>query len=89
MSFGLEAGIFVAYAAGLFLIYVLGKLLIVPLKWVGRLLINSIIGGIVIFFINLIGGYWGIFLPLNVLTAVITGLLGVPGVVCLLIFFNL
>ncbi len=89
MSFGLEAGIFVAYAAGLFLIYVLGKLLIVPLKWAGRLLINSILGGLAVIVINLIGGYWGIFLPLNLLTAVITGLLGIPGAICLLLFFNL
>lgn len=89
MSFGLEAAIFLAYAAGLFLIYLLGKLLIVPLKWVGRLVLSSLIGGVVLMAANLIGGYWGIFVPLNLLTAAITGLLGLPGAVCLLLFFNL
>lgn len=89
MSFGLEAGIFVAYAAGLFLIYLTGRFLIVPLKWVGRLLLSSVIGGVVIMAANLIGGYWGIFVPLNLLTAAITGILGVPGAICLLLFFNL
>lgn len=89
MSFGLEAGIFVTYAAGLFLIYLTGRFLIVPLKWVGRLLLSSVIGGVVIMAANLIGGYWGIFVPLNLLTAAITGILGVPGAICLLLFFNL
>ncbi len=89
MSFTLEAGIFLAYAAGLFFIYLLGKFLIVPLKWVGRLILNSIIGGIFILAVNLLGGHWGIFVPLNPLTAVITGLLGIPGAVLLLLFFNL
>ncbi len=78
-----------AYAAGLFLIYLLGKFLIVPLKWVGRLILSSIIGGVFILALNLVGGHWGIFLPLNLLTAAITGLLGIPGVVLLLLFFNL
>lgn len=89
MSFGLEAGIFAAYAACLFLIYILGKLLIVPLKWAVKMLISSLIGGVLIILINILGGNWGIFVPLNPLSAVITGLLGLPGVVGLLLFFNL
>ncbi|MCQ4635489.1 pro-sigmaK processing inhibitor BofA family protein [Anaerovorax odorimutans] len=89
MSFGLEAGIFVAYAAGLFLIYILGKLLIVPLKWAGRMLISSMIGAVLIILINILGGKWGLFVPLNPLSAVIIGILGVPGAIGLLLFFNL
>lgn len=89
MSFGLEVGIFAAYAAGLFLVYLLGKLLIVPLKWAGHLVLNSLIGGALILLMNVVGGNWGVFLPLNPLTAVIAGVLGIPGVLCLLLFFNL
>ena len=89
MSFGLEVGIFLAYAAGLFLIYILGRFLIIPLKWAGRLLLSSLIGGVVIIAVNLVGGLWGIFVPLNLLTAAIVGILGLPGAVCLLLFFNL
>lgn len=89
MSFGLEAGIFLAYAAGLFVIYIMGKLLIVPIKWTMRLIISSIIGGIIILLVNLMGDQIGIYLPLNILTAVIVGVLGVPGSIGLLLFFNL
>lgn len=88
MSFGLEVAIFMAYAAGLFLIYILGKLLIVPLKWTGKMLLNSLLGGVLIILLNAVGGNFGIFLPLNILTAVITGILGLPGVIGLLLFFN-
>ena len=61
MSFGLEVGIFAAYAAGLFLIYILGKLLIVPLKWAGRLALNSLIGGALILLINAVEEIGGFF----------------------------
>ncbi|MEG0829667.1 MAG: pro-sigmaK processing inhibitor BofA family protein [Anaerovoracaceae bacterium] len=89
MSFTLEAGIFVAYAAGLFLIYLLGKLLIVPLKVVGKLLLSSLIGGVAIFILNSFGATIGIFLPLNWITAIVVGALGIPGAAGLLLFFNL
>lgn len=89
MSFGLEVGIFIAYAAGLFLIYLMGRFLLVPLKWAGRLVLSGLIGGVFIVLVNVIGGNWGIFVPLNILTAAITGVLGLPGAICLLLFFNL
>ncbi len=89
MSFGLEAAIFMAYAAGLFLVYILGKLLIVPLKWTGKMLLSSLLGGVLIILLNAVGGNFGVFLPLNILTAAITGILGLPGAVGLLLFFNL
>lgn len=88
MSFGLEVAIFMAYAAGLFLIYILGRLLVVPVKWTGKMLLNSLLGGVMIVLLNVAGGTFGIFLPLNILTAVIAGVLGLPGIVGLLLFFN-
>lgn len=87
MSMGMEVGIFLAYALGMLLVYFAGRFLLVPLKWMGRLLINSLAGGVIIFLLNLLGGSLGLFLPLNFLTAVIVGMLGVPGVIMLIIFF--
>lgn len=89
MSFGLEAGIFLAYAAGLFLIYVLGKLLIVPAKWLGKLLLSSLAGGLFIFLLNFLKVGSDALIPLNPLTALITGALGIPGILCLLALFNI
>ena len=88
MDFGLEAGIFLAYAAGLFLIYIFGRLLIVPVKMLLKLLASSVAGGIILLLINASGGVIGIMVPVNIATAAVTGVLGVPGVLALLIYFN-
>lgn len=89
MDFGMEASIFLAYTAGMLAIYFLGRFLIVPLKILVKLMINSIIGGIIMLIINFIGGGLGVFLPINIITALISGALGVPGILGLLIYFNL
>ena len=88
MDFGLESGIFLAYAAGLFLIYIFGRLLIVPVKMLLKLLASSVAGGIILLLINAAGGVIGIMVPVNIATAAVTGVLGVPGVLALLIYFN-
>ena len=88
MDFGLEAGIFMSYAAGLFLIYIFGRLLIVPVKMLLKLLASSVAGGIILLLINAAGGVIGIMVPVNIATAAVTGVLGVPGVLALLIYFN-
>ena len=87
MSMGIEVGVFLAYAFGMLMIYVFGRFFLVPLKWIGLGIASSIIGGIVIMIMNSIGAAFGIFVPLNVVTAVITGVLGVPGLLMLILFF--
>lgn len=88
MDFGMEVGIFLAYAACLLTVFFFGKLLLVPLKLLLKLLISSLLGGVALLIINGIGSAWGIFLPVNVVTAVVTGLAGIPGVIMLLAGFH-
>lgn len=75
-----------AYLLGLILLYIVGMILVIPIRIVMKLLVNGIIGGIVLFIFNLIGGIFGASLVINPLNAIIVGFLGVPGVVLLLIF---
>lgn len=82
---GIGINIILAYAAGLVLLYLLGWVLLVPIKIVWRLLYNGIIGGIVLVILNFIGGYFGLHIPLNPISALVVGFLGVPGVVLLLL----
>lgn len=84
---GMEVGVFLAYASGMLLVYVMGKCLLVPLKWILCCIGSSLLGGAVIWVLNLVGSIWGIFIPLNVITALFTGVLGVPGLLLLLLFF--
>lgn len=50
----------------------------IPLKAVFKLIANSILGGILIFVINLIGGTFGFHIGLNVGTSILVGILGIP-----------
>ncbi|NLJ78799.1 MAG: pro-sigmaK processing inhibitor BofA [Tissierellia bacterium] len=74
-----------AFIFGLFLLYVVGMLLVIPIKLIIRLIINGVIGGIVLLLFNLVGGFIGLSLVINPLTAVITGFLGIPGIILLLL----
>ena len=85
---GLELSVFLTYAGALLLILLLGKIFLWPLKLVGKLLISSLVGGVLILVVNLIAGMFGLLLiPLNIITAVVVGVMGIPGVILLLILF--
>lgn len=88
MDFGMEAGIFLIYTACLMLIYFFGKWLLIPLKIILKVLVNSVLGGVALVILHLLCNNFEIFLPVNIITAVIAGLLGIPGVIGILIFFN-
>ena len=75
----------ITYLACICFLFIFGRVFIVPIKKVLKLVVNSIFGGIAIFFINLIGGIWGFHIGLNIFTSILVGLLGLPGVVCLVI----
>lgn len=71
------------YFACVIAIFIIGKILFVPLKMIFKLILNSILGGILIWLINLAGITWGLHLGINVITMLTVGLLGVPGAVLL------
>jgi inhibitor of the pro-sigma K processing machinery len=57
---------------------------LVPLKTIGKLILNALVGAIVLLLINFAGQGIGIYIAVNPLTALVTGFLGVPGVALLL-----
>lgn len=75
----------ITYLACICFLFIFGKVFIVPIKKILKLVINSILGGITIFLINLIGATFGFHIGLNIFTSILVGLLGLPGVVCLVI----
>jgi len=72
------------FALGLLALYALGWVLLVPLKWLMKLLVNGVLGGAALFAINLVGGVFGVTIPINPLSAIVAGFFGLPGVVLLL-----
>ena len=73
------------YLACICFIFIIGRIFIVPIKKILKLILNSILGGIIIYLINLIGANFGFHTGLNIVNSVIIGLLGLPGAVCLII----
>lgn len=47
------------YLAGICFLFIFGRIFIVPIKKVLKLVINSVLGGISIFLINLVGANFG------------------------------
>ncbi len=66
---------------GVGILFIVLKLLALPMKLIIKLVINGIVGGILIFVVNLIGANFGFMIDLNWITALIVGILGVPGVI--------
>lgn len=75
----------ITYLACICFLFLFGRIFIVPIKKILKLVLNSVIGGVVIFLINLVGANFGFHIGLNFFTSVLVGLLGLPGVVVLVI----
>ena len=77
--------IFVSCIIGIFII---GKMFIVPLKIIFKFILNSVLGAIIIWIINLIGAIWSFHIGINIYTVLTVGILGIPGAI-LLILINI
>ena len=64
------------------------KLLSVPFKWIWKLILNSIIGAIAIWVVNVLGGAigLGIHIDINIVTSIIVGIFGLIGVIFIIIY---
>ncbi len=71
----------IAYVVGLAVLYLIGWLLLVPLKFLSKLMLNALAGGVLLVIISMVGGLFQLTVTVNVFTALLAGFLGVPGVV--------
>lgn len=67
---------------GLALLFLIIKLL----KWPLKILINGILGIILLYISNIVGNYIGFVLPINAISALVAGFLGIPGIIFLILF---
>jgi len=77
--------IILAYVIGIIFLFILGRFLLIPLKVVMKLIYNAILGAVALMLINLVGGLFGFRIALNVISAFIAGVLGIPGIALLVI----
>jgi len=70
-------------AAALLLLYPAIKLLLTPIRLAAKLLIHGVMGFLLLWLINTFGGPLGFFLPINIVTIIVAGFLGIPGIILL------
>ena len=75
----------ITYLACICFIFIFGRIFIVSIYNLLKLVLNSVLGGLTIFIINLVGANFGFHIGLNIFTSVVVGLLGLPGAVCIII----
>lgn len=67
------------------ILWIIGKVFSIPFKAIFKLVANSILGGLIIFLINLVGSAFEFHIGLNIGTALLVGILGIPGAILLII----
>ena len=82
MNILVDAGMILA---GALLVYVLIKLLSAPIKWVSKLLINALLGLALLFAVNLVSGFYNVYIPINWVSILVAALTGIPGTVLLIL----
>ena len=61
----------ITYLACICFIFIFGRIFIVPITKILKLIFNSILGGVVIFIINLIGSTFSFHIGLNFFTSIV------------------
>lgn len=75
--------------AGLFLlvvVYVGAKVVMQPVKLLWKVVINSLIGLVLLLLVNYGAARFGFVLPVNIITILVAGFLGIPGILLLICF---
>lgn len=75
----------IAYLSCICFLFLFGRIFVKPLKFILKLVLNSILGGLTIYLINIIGTSFDFHIGLNVFTSILVGLLGLPGAIFLII----
>ena len=69
----------VSFAIGLTLLCLIGYLLLVPRRFMWRLLAGGVMGALALSAVNLLGALVGFSVAVNPFTAMAVGFLGLPG----------
>lgn len=56
------------------------RLMVLPIRWGWKIMINSACGFVCLWLLNSISGFTGLYFPINAITALIAGFLGLPGI---------
>lgn len=66
-------------------LYLLMKLLSFPIKAITGLVVNGVIGLLMLWVVNLFGSAIGLSVDINIISALVAGFFGIPGVLVLIL----
>ncbi|WP_121610391.1 pro-sigmaK processing inhibitor BofA family protein [Mesobacillus foraminis] len=75
--------IIISILGGLILLILFMGAPLKPVRFIGQGIIKILIGALFLFFLNAFGTQFGINVPINIVTASVSGLLGIPGLCAL------
>ncbi len=75
----------ITFLACVCFLFLIGRVFALPVKKVLKLVFNSILGGGLIYVINIIGSSFGFHIGLNLVTSITVGILGIPGAIALIL----
>ncbi|MBQ9662890.1 MAG: pro-sigmaK processing inhibitor BofA family protein [Oscillospiraceae bacterium] len=73
-------------ALAVLLIVVVVKILAAPIKGILKFLLHAGLGLLILFGVNLVGGFFNFYIPFSWLSVVIAGLGGIPGVILIVLY---
>lgn len=56
------------------------RLMALPVRWFWKLFLNSACGFLCLWLLNSVAGFTGLYFPVNAVTVVVAGFLGLPGI---------
>lgn len=56
-----------------------------PIRWIGKLTVRMLIGVFLLFLLNVVGESFSLHIPINLVTAAVGGILGLPGIAALVL----
>ena len=74
---------FATLSVPLLLVFLLLRLIALPIRWFWKISINSVCGFFCLWLLNSVTAFTGLSFPVNAVTVIIAGFLGLPGIAVL------
>lgn len=82
---GADIGVVMAYSAGIMFVFMISWIFLKPLKFFGKLILNSFLGALFLIIFNYFGQFTDVHIGVNEVTALLIGILGIPGFIAILL----
>ena len=76
------AGVLCCMVLGIWLII---KIFAVPIKGILKFVLHAAVGFLILLVVNIIGGFFDFYIPLNWISVILAGIGGIPGVILLIL----